>query len=43
MAHIKDGLLAVDSAMSIYMLKFDYKELHSNNKDQNITESDETR
>lgn len=41
MGHIKDGLLAIDSSMQIYMLKFDYNELHNFDKDQSLTEVDE--
>lgn len=28
MAHINDGILIVDSKLEVFMLKFDYKNLH---------------
>lgn len=43
MVHINDGLIAVDSSMTIYMLKFDYDELHAFNKNITLNEENEKR
>jgi hypothetical protein len=42
MAHINDGILAVDSSMEVFMLKFNYNGVHaSQDSKSDISEDDE--